>query len=61
MRKDRIPGSVQRGTHNLASATPGVNRFMRGKYVCSCGLSFGGIKAFERHRSYARKRDREAA
>lgn len=61
MRKDRTAGAVKRGTHNLASAEPGVNRFVPGTYRCQCGAGFSGLKLFERHRSDARRREREAA
>lgn len=59
MRKDRQAGAVSRGTHNLARARLGINKYRRGRYICTCGESFTGVNAYERHRAIARREERE--
>lgn len=44
--------------HSLVKKEKGVNRFVPGKYTCSCGVQANGIRAFEKHRSSARKADK---
>lgn len=36
-------------SHTLVAHTPGINRFIPGSYLCSCGLTLTGLNKYESH------------
>lgn len=47
MRAKRLADSLK--SHTLIAHTPGINRFIPGSYLCSCGQTLTGINKFESH------------